>query len=340
MEISNPLDIGIDNVGVFIQEKTSSSSSVVNVVHEKLDLDISPWVTGPDEAATRQEELISHRLAETTLNTGASSYEDEQVVSRVEEHISEVVFVPQVATVIKSEVTQQTEEITLSAAAVVPSSPSTPSLTSLRKQRAATTPGGSTKWREVESVFSPPIDIVELKDSYHLYAEVPGMNVKDISIDLSDNLFSLTGDKRDHPLLVRKNKREEEVVKQEINKGRFKRVLELPEDVDPNDVNVAYEGGILQFKIRKIDNGEKSEVEDESEEVDVEEIEKKEVEESEPEPEASVVSIVVSDDTTSVSAENSVEKIYSVVEEQVGAVESEASSKRANRRKKSSCVVQ
>ena len=113
-----------------------------------------------------------------------------------------------------------------------------------------------TKWKEVDAEFSPPIDIVELQDSYHIYAEVPGMNIKELSIDLSDNLFSLTGGKIDHPLLSR-TRANEGVVVQEINRGgRFKRVLELPENVDTSDVVVAYEAGILQCKIRKIEKEE------------------------------------------------------------------------------------
>jgi len=313
MEMMNPIDLYIDNAGV---AKEKSSSSMVHI-QEKLKLDIN---TLPDEAAYKQEELLlcrSDRTLTATLSSSASPSEDEQVVSRVEELISEVVVVPQVAKVITTSevVHHQVEEITsVGSAAVVPPSSSRQSTTLT-----------DDKWKEVESVFSPPIDIVELADSYHVYAEVPGMSVKDISIDLSNNLFTLTGDKRDHPLLSRKNIGEEEVVKQEINKGRFKRVLELPEDVDTSGVNVVYEGGILQFKIRKLDH-----YTEEQEEVEFEE-------------EVTVDNVTVEEDDTVVAEADLVirdgggEATHDIPEEQR---KERTNKKRRNRRKRSSCLVQ
>lgn len=214
-------------------------------------LDINSFVSLPDDA-TRDHEAdyisTSQSGAEgiSSLNT---SFEDEQVAAGGEgEDISEIVVVPVAATsvVIHTEVVSDV-------------------LTSSYSYQKASSPSGDTrtKWKEVESEFSPPIDIVELQDSYHVYAEVPGMNVKDISIDLSNNLFTLTGDKCEHPLLSRT--KDDSVVVQEINKGRFKRVLELPDNVDTNDVDVLYEGGILQFKIRKIEKEEQPEEEEEVE---------------------------------------------------------------------------
>lgn len=161
------------------------------------------------------------------------------------EEITEVVVVPQVSNVVIE--TEIVREVSLSSSTTVQA----PVLAQEDSSRA--------KWKEIASEYSPPIDIVELKDSYHVYAEVPGINVKDISIDLSDNLFTLTGDKRDHPLLSRE-KKAGDVLVQEINKGRFKRVLELPENVDTSDVDVEYAGGILQCKIRKLEE-RKEEVE-------------------------------------------------------------------------------
>jgi len=327
MAMMNPQDLYIDNAGV---AKEKSSSSVVHV-QKKLELDINTSL--PDEAAFQQEELLLCRSDKTitaTLSSSAASSEDEQVVSRIEEQVSEVVVVPQVAKVITSEVIQQIEQTTcVGVAAVVPSScvSSSPS----KKDSRHSTPVVD-KWKEVESVFSPPIDIVELKDSYHLYAEVPGMSVKDISIDLSNNLFTLTGDKRDHPLLSRKNKAEE-VVKQEINKGRFKRVLELPDDVDTDGVNVAYEGGILQFKIRKIEHETEEEEETEETEAGVEATIGNITIENLPVVEEGMVV----EEGCIVLRDGGAEAKHDKPEEQR---KEKPNQKRRNRRKKSSCLVQ
>lgn len=220
---------------------------------EKLDINTSSSLVSHPDEATKQQETIHSDLSISISDVQSegsslnSSFDDEQVVTREDkEEISEVVRVPQVSTIIIQ--TQVESEV------VTSSSSSRSSLETIAPSAGDST---RTKWKEVDSEYSPPIDIVELQDSYHIFAEVPGVNVKDISIDLSNKLFTLTGDKRDHPMLSRGT--QEGVVVQEINKGRFKRVLELPENVDTNDVAVEYEGGILQFKIRKIEDntGEK-----------------------------------------------------------------------------------
>jgi len=172
--------------------------------------------------------------------------EDEQVVNREQgKYISEIVEVPELkAVIIHTEVASDAFTTTYT-----------------HKHSSSCSAGDAkrTKWKEVDSEFSPPIDILELQDSYHIYAEVPGMKVQDISIDLSNNLFSLTGGKNDHPLLFPESNAG--VVVQEINRGRFKRVLELPDNVDTDGVTVGYEAGILQFKIRKIDTEKQPEEE-------------------------------------------------------------------------------
>jgi len=195
-------------------------------------------VSHPDEA-TKQEELQISQTLEEVLVLNVLSEQGE--VST--EEVSEVVVSQVSPTVIIQREESVSEEVP-----VAPSSSSEPT------QSTKTDSSPNIKWREIESISPPPIDIIELEDCYHIYAEVPGLSVKDISIDLSNNKFTLTGDKRDHPLLSNSPvKAGDVVVRQEINKkGRFKRVLELPENVDPSDVNVTYEEGMLQFKIRKI----------------------------------------------------------------------------------------
>jgi len=253
---SHSLEVGANT----IEEK-------LDVVYVKEKLDINTLV-GPDEA-TQEQELIQDDSAATLevqsehVSSVISSFEDEQVVvTREEGDIFEVVAVPQASAVIIQ--TEESEEVLSS--------------TFLFEKHASSTENTRTAWKEIESKYSPAIDIVELKDSYHIYAEVPGTNVKDITIDLSNNMFTLIGDKRDHCFLSRYNN--EGAVVQEINKGKFKRVLELPENVDANGVSVAYEEGIIQLKIRKIDEGskEKTTVEDRAEEegIQKEEIQKEE----------------------------------------------------------------
>lgn len=274
--------------------------------------------------AKEQLETLDLNTIDNNIKVGSESYattededevvvvstimEEEQVVTGDDkELISESVEVPQVSTVIVE--TEIVSELTVAQQPM--SSPS-----SNAPQGEDGSSSGRSKWKEVDSEFSPPIDIIELKDSYHIYAEVPGLNVKDISIDLSNNMFTLTGDKRDHPLLTRQSNKEEGVIVQEINKGRFKRVLELPENANTDDVAVEYEEGILQFKIRKLE-------------------EKKEEEKEESE--------VVQEETLTVTYEETIEEKEATEGEEAGqdqAVVRRKRSKTKGGKKRSSCSIQ
>jgi len=257
----------MDPIDDFIVQQTVVAVDVKKKMEGDLELDLNTYL--PDEA-TRQAELLASE------ETVCLVYKESEVNTK------EVVISQVPPTVIFHEESVST---TISPAETTPPTIMTTSSESSVK----------IKWREVESVSAPPIDIIEHEDSYHIFAEVPGLSTKDISIDLSNNMFTLTGDKRDHPLFSSSPvKAGDVVVRQEINKkGRFKRVLELPENVDASDVNVRYEEGMLQFKIRKIVIEDKPEkiVEEKQEEKVVEKeekaVEEKQEDQNKPELEVS-----------------------------------------------------
>jgi len=113
------------------------------------------------------------------------------------------------------------------------------------------------KQKAIDTVFSPAMDVIETKDSYHIYAEVPGMNCKDISVDLTDNTFTLSGNKQDrHSHIASSVGKQSGVLLREISSGKFKRVLELPENANKGAVSVSFEEGVLQCKIRKLETKE------------------------------------------------------------------------------------
>lgn len=96
---------------------------------------------------------------------------------------------------------------------------------------------------------SPRIDIVEYKDRYHLYAELPPKSAheQDIHVEVSENKFIISSERKDT------YDGADRVVRREIDRGGFKRVLELPEDADASDIDVSLGNDrILQFKIRKV----------------------------------------------------------------------------------------
>jgi HSP20 family protein len=92
----------------------------------------------------------------------------------------------------------------------------------------------------------PAMDLVETEDHFILRADLPGLTDKDVSIELEDNVLTVSGERQ----------AEHEETKQgyfrvERATGRFSRSLTLPEGVDAESVQASFENGVLEVRIPK-----------------------------------------------------------------------------------------
>ncbi len=94
----------------------------------------------------------------------------------------------------------------------------------------------------------PPINMGITDNSVEVYFFVPGMNPDDIDITLEKNLLSITGERKS-PVELKEG--EKEYLREERFKGKFKRVITLPEDVDPDKTEAVYRDGVLHISIAK-----------------------------------------------------------------------------------------
>ena len=93
---------------------------------------------------------------------------------------------------------------------------------------------------------SPAINIWTSEDSQVIRAEMPGFNPADIDISVSADKFIMSGEwKRDTADEGAKFHRRER------DAGTFSRSVQLPFMVDPNDVDVSYENGVLEVKLNR-----------------------------------------------------------------------------------------
>jgi len=103
-------------------------------------------------------------------------------------------------------------------------------------------PGGE----EPAPRFVPPMDIAENGDGYVVKTEIPGMKPEDIHIDLTGNTLTIKGEKK-----VEAETKEENYHRIERSFGSFVRRVELPQGVDPERVEAAYDQGVLTVKVSK-----------------------------------------------------------------------------------------
>ena len=96
-------------------------------------------------------------------------------------------------------------------------------------------------------VFTPNVDIFETNRAIIMLAEIPGVKAADLSIDLRDDILTLTGDVK--PL----NRPEEEDILIEYQFGRFYRQFTLAEAIDQSKIDAVLKNGILRLTLPKVE---------------------------------------------------------------------------------------
>jgi HSP20 family protein len=109
--------------------------------------------------------------------------------------------------------------------------------------------GSATPWtggiRSLPPGTFPAVNIGATADSVTVYLFASGIDPKNLSITLEQSLLSVAGQ--------RENRGEEQAnyYRQELFSGAFRRVISLPEDVDPDKVTATYRDGIVQIKVQR-----------------------------------------------------------------------------------------
>jgi HSP20 family protein len=94
--------------------------------------------------------------------------------------------------------------------------------------------------------FVPPVDIYEDEHSITLKLEVPGINEKDIDVQLENNTLTVRGERK-----FETEEKEENFHRVERRYGSFARSFTLPNTVDPENVEANYENGLLKIRLAK-----------------------------------------------------------------------------------------
>jgi len=92
----------------------------------------------------------------------------------------------------------------------------------------------------------PAVDMFENDDKIVIKAELPGVDKKDISVDVKDRVLTLSGERNyDHEV------KEENYYRRERTCGKFKRTFNLPADVDSDKIKADFKDGVLKVEMPK-----------------------------------------------------------------------------------------
>ncbi|MGE0385790.1 MAG: Hsp20/alpha crystallin family protein [Gammaproteobacteria bacterium] len=95
----------------------------------------------------------------------------------------------------------------------------------------------------------PALNVGGTPESVEIYAFAPGLDPARIEITLDRGTLSISGERaggvagRDEGPVVHIRER---------FTGRFRRVVSLPDDIDPNAVSAAYRDGVLHVSIKRL----------------------------------------------------------------------------------------
>lgn len=94
--------------------------------------------------------------------------------------------------------------------------------------------------------WTPAIDVSEKGDALFVKVEVPGIDPKDITVNVDDNVLTISGEKK-----YEKEEKDLKHYRMERTMGIFSRGFRLPVPINPTDVKATFRNGLLVIELPK-----------------------------------------------------------------------------------------
>ena len=92
----------------------------------------------------------------------------------------------------------------------------------------------------------PKVNVYEYDDKVGIVAEIPGLDKKQLNVEVEDGVLTISGDK--HGVWEEEGAK---VIRRELKASSFKRSFELGELLDGNNINANFKDGVLSIEIPK-----------------------------------------------------------------------------------------
>jgi HSP20 family protein len=104
-------------------------------------------------------------------------------------------------------------------------------------------------FREIERTNRqtvPAADVIEDKDGYHFYFEMPGLNSESINVHVEEGRLIVEADRKRPEW-----SKETAVHVAERSYGPMRRAFQLPKDASHENIHAAYKDGVLDLTVEK-----------------------------------------------------------------------------------------
>jgi HSP20 family protein len=108
--------------------------------------------------------------------------------------------------------------------------------------------------RDLGFDVTPAIDVIEKDKAFEVTAELPGLDAKDIDIQLANGMLTIKGEKQEE-----KEEKTKDRYVSERRYGSFRRTLQVPGGVDAEKIEASYKSGVLTVTLPKSSEAQKKE---------------------------------------------------------------------------------
>ncbi len=92
----------------------------------------------------------------------------------------------------------------------------------------------------------PAAELQETAEAIHLKLELPGIEAKNLDVQVTENAISIKGERKSETKTEEKG-----VTRSEFHYGKFQRVIPLPTRIQNTNVTAEYKDGILNLTLPK-----------------------------------------------------------------------------------------
>lgn len=97
--------------------------------------------------------------------------------------------------------------------------------------------------------FMPAVEMNETPEAIHLKLEVPGLEAKDLDVQVTQEAVSIKGERKSESKTEEKG-----VTRSEFRYGSFQRVIPLPARIQNDKVESSFKDGILTLDLPKAES--------------------------------------------------------------------------------------
>ena len=94
--------------------------------------------------------------------------------------------------------------------------------------------------------FIPPAELHETPEAFHLKLEIPGMEAKDLDVQVTAEAVSISGERKEETKTEEKG-----MTRSEFRYGQFRRVIPLSTRIQNDQVQAEYKDGVLSLTLPK-----------------------------------------------------------------------------------------